>query len=121
MALEFGVHTHAENPRDERDLAYCGRVFAILAEEYPGHPWMVGASTDPTVGVIHIRLRYSVLQREQGYGCLLYMSSMSDPDFNDRVKRYGGELLERYGLKRGPATAESVSLAVQHGLDISDT
>jgi hypothetical protein len=104
---------------DLADIEACHRVGEILSIQYPGHPWQVGVKHD--AGTIHIELPYLTRLRTRfPYGFLLHLSSLRNHDTaRKKVIWAGGELLERYGLPRGAATADTPALAMQNGLDRS--
>ena len=101
-----------------RDLEVAAAMFHVLERHYPGHQW--ATSADHRTGMAHVKLLY--LDREginARYGFQLYLTQLNSDPRLQCVVRAGGELLERYGLKRGAATAETKILARQHGLDIT--
>lgn len=68
-----------------------------LMQCYPGYPWMVNA--DIVGGLVTIQLDFS-----GRWGCTLYWKTVEhDRAEMKEVMRAGGELLERFRLKRGVA------------------
>jgi hypothetical protein len=66
----------------------------LLCREYPGYAWMVGINQ----ALVDIRL-VSVVG---SFGYTLHLTKFySASERDDAVKRAGGELLERYRLRRG--------------------
>ena len=101
----------------EQDL--CIAVGEDLTRHYPGHPWLVGA--DLLAGSIVIDLGYEKPAAVRNMAYLLHPQTLMSPGGSQRVMQAGGELLERFGLPRGPGTWDAAARAVEHGLDADDT
>lgn len=112
VTIELGGHSS----HDLADVSLCKHVYECLTINYPGHDWLVGA--DSFAGIVTIDLPYTKPYHLRNYGYVLHMSSADAPDARTRVRRAGGELLERFGLPRAGATEESKARALQNGLDI---
>ncbi|MGH8472861.1 MAG: hypothetical protein ACREVJ_10505 [Gammaproteobacteria bacterium] len=83
------------------DLGLAKRVAESLHRHYPGHLWGVRAdAAGGMVTVLNMRLS----------GRWGFMLKMRDLAYEDEIEREareaGGELLERYGLSRGPFRAD---------------
>lgn len=99
-----------------RDLEIAAAMHQKLVEHYPGHQW--ATSADHATGMAHVKLLYLDTEGINGrYGFQLHLAKLSSDPGMKSVVRAGGELLERYRLKRGAASAETKLLAREHGLD----
>ena len=100
------------------DVEVAAAMHHVLERHYPGHQW--ATSADHRTGMAHVKLLYLDAKGINGrYGFQLHLTQLNSDPRLQCVVRAGGELLERYRLKRGPATADSKALARQHGLDIT--
>lgn len=77
---------------DQNTAAIVGET---LHRHYPGHLWTVWA--DSLAGVVVIR--HAGLSSKKGY-VIKMIDMVSDPSMSKVIKA-GGEILERYGVKRG--------------------
>ena len=100
------------------DQALCVRVGEDLARAYPGYQWMVGCNHE--AGTVVIDLLCDKPIGLANYGYLLHISSLMGAGGQAKVMRAGGELLERFGLRRGSAQSEWKDQAVQNGLDLGN-
>lgn len=104
---------------DLADIALCKWVYERLERDYPGHDWMIGANSES--GVVTIDLPYEKPPQYRNYGYLLHIRPLHGTATAKRRVRYaGGELLERFGLPRGPATDETRARVLQNELDVSN-
>jgi hypothetical protein len=87
-----------------------------LATVYPGYSWMVGC--DHEAGQVVIDLGVTKPAGYENYAYALNIATCTGAGGRQKVMRAGGELLERFGLKRGAATADFMALAKENGLDI---
>lgn len=114
MQIHTEIDSHTEH--DVADIALCKEIYRILDDHYSGHLWQVGANS--STGVVDIKLLYPDGRHRitnLGYG--LKIKSLDVPYLKKKVIRAGGELLERYGLPRGPATLHTIVDAITKGLD----
>lgn len=86
------------------DLNLAKAVTQVLMKQYPGHPWAVWASHEQ--GVVVIKLpnltdSTGLLALGRLFGMVLHIDKMSEGTFLQDVTRAGGELLERWGIRRG--------------------
>lgn len=113
VSTEIGGYS----PHDAADIALCKFVYERLERDYPGHDWLVGANSES--GVVTIDLPYTKPYHLRQYGYLLHLRALDGYDVaKHKIRHAGGELLERFGLPRGPATEESAARALHNGLDI---
>jgi hypothetical protein len=98
------------------DQAVCVKVGEMLAREYPGIDWMVGV--DHEAGTVAIDIMCDKPIGMEKYGYLLHLSSIMGPDGQRKVRNAGGELMERFGIRRDRPGAEWRVTAAEHGLDI---
>lgn len=102
------------------DAALAVAMYTKLEEHYPGHNWRTSA--DHKQGIASVHLQYlDRLGKNARYGVLIKIGRLnSDPDLRSVVKA-GGELLERFGLRRDTyrVDIETKLRAVEHGLDLS--
>lgn len=98
------------------DQRVCVLVGEFLTREYPGIEWMVGA--DHEAGTIQIDIMCAKPLGMERFGYLLHLSSIMGPDGQRKVRNAGGELLERFGIRRDRPSAEWRTQAAEHGLDV---
>lgn len=102
------------------DAALAVAVYTKLEQHYPGHNWRVTA--DHAAGTVAVHLQYfDKLRTNAMMGFRIKIARLnSDPDMRS-VVRAGGELLERFGLRRDAYRVdfETRWRAVEHGLDLS--
>jgi hypothetical protein len=84
----------ADDPFKEFDLWAAGEAMKVLEAEYPGHTWRVVHDSAQGVCLISI----PILMGVNRYMAVNLKTHALD---SHRVKLAGGEILERYGLKRG--------------------
>lgn len=96
------------------DEDVCLAVGEDLTKHYPGYPWMVGCNHE--AGTLQIDLMVDKPPHLRNYGYMLHISSVLGSDGQKKVMRAGGELLERYGLRRGWAHPDTEEIAREHGL-----
>jgi len=100
MALPSQIFLDANQyhngPRPQ-DLSLAKEITAKLQQHYPGHPWMVWASSDRTRGVAVIKNPLL----SQNFGVVKKLRNIKDDPQMRWVERAGAELLERYGIRRG--------------------
>lgn len=101
-----------ENAMADEDV--CIAVGEDLASAYPGYPWMVG--TSHKAGTVVIDLGVDKPPHLRNYAYQLYISTVLGAGGQARVRHAGGELLERFGLRRGVAHEDTNEIAVEHGL-----
>lgn len=110
------IITASEGDRAMADIDVCLAVSEDLNRHYPGHPWAVGC--DHNAGTVAIDIAMPKPPALKLFGYLLHISTCIGPGGQAAVMRAGGELLERYGIRRGRATNESRDVALEHGLDV---
>lgn len=98
------------------DEDLCVAIGEDLTAHYPGYPWFVGC--DHAAGSVHIDLLVDKPIGFERYGFLLYISTVLGAGGQKAVLRAGGELLERFGLRRGPASPDTAQIVREHGLII---
>lgn len=96
------------------DQAVCKLVGEFLTKAYPGIDWMVGA--DHEAGTVAIDIMCDKPIGMERYGYLLHLSSIMGPEGQRKVCNAGGELLERFGIRRDRPGAEWRTQAREHGL-----
>lgn len=80
---------------DPIDQQIAEQVAGVLIKHYPGHDWLV--QVDRRKGLIDIRN----LSLDGAMGCRIPMDGPSSSSELDQIAmRYGGEILERFNLKR---------------------
>ena len=99
------------------DIDVCRAVSEDLCQVYPGYPWAVGVTHQG--GTIAIDLAVEKPPAFRQFGYMLHLSSIMGPGGQAKVRAAGGELLERYGLRRGSAQADVQERAKENGLDVS--
>ena len=98
------------------DQDVCIAVGEDLSRAYPGYFWMVGVEH----GSVQIDLQIEKPIGLERYGYRLNLSTVLGPGGQKRVMRAGGELLERFGLRRGVAHEDTAEIAKEHGLIIDN-
>lgn len=101
------------------DMEVAAAMYHALDAEYPGHQWLTSASHE--TGMAHVKLLYlDKLGKNGVWGFNLHLNTLkSDPTLKS-VVRAGGELLERYGLRRDrPANDETRLRSLEHGLELT--
>jgi hypothetical protein len=96
------------------DQDVCIAVGEDLSKHYPNYLWMVGCNHE--AGTLHIDLQVPKPIGLQNYAYRLNISTVLGPGGQKAVMRAGGELLERFGLRRGMAVPETDAIAREHGL-----
>lgn len=114
---DYEAEFYGELAMSEEDL--CIAVGEDLARHYPGHPWCVGC--DLLAGYIVIDLGYTKPEAIRNMAYLLHPQTLMSPGAQHKVMQAGGELLERFGLPRGPAKSGSGERAFENGLIADDT
>jgi hypothetical protein len=88
---------------DPYDQAICEQAARCLVTHYPGYDWLVEA--DYRKGFIDIRN----VSLDGQMGCRIKMSGYASASELDKiVMRYGGEILERFGVVRGAKQVDAV-------------
>lgn len=115
--MESHVQIDGHTVHDLADIELCQDVGAILEQHYPGHFWMVGCNHE--AGTLHIELGYTEKTVKRfPYGYLLHIHNLQNHDTRKKkVVFAGGELLERYGLKRGRANRHAFADVKAKGID----
>lgn len=111
------AYLSGEGPTQMADQDLCIAVGEDLTRTYPGYAWMVGCNHES--GTLHINVDVPKPAGLEGYGYLLHISSVIGPGGQKRVHMAGGEMLERFRLRRGVAHADTDELALAHGLDLT--
>ena len=111
--MEAYVQGEGENAMADCDL--CQAIGEDLMQTYPGYPWAVGVQA----GSVCIDLAVDKPHGLERYAYRLNVSTVLGPGGQKRVREAGGELLERFGLRRGVAHPDFEWIAAEHGLDIS--
>lgn len=104
--------THPENAMADQDV--CIAVGEDLTRAFPGYPWMVGV--DHEAGMVKIDLMVHKPPHLRNYAMQLYLTTVLGAGGQKRVMQAGGELLERFGLRRGAAHEDTADIAAEHGL-----
>lgn len=118
MAEDFHFEHTTGTPRmADEDL--CKAVLEDIARHYPGHPWMVTA--DVQAGSVAIDLGYEKPLHLRGFAHLLFAGTLMGPGGQKAVMRAAGELLERFGVARGPGASDTAKAAAENGLIANDT
>ncbi len=112
------LHTAGDGEMQMADIDVCRAVFEDLSQTYPGYGWSVGCNHD--AGVIAIDLVVDKPVHLRNYGYQLYLSTVLGANGQKRVRQAGGELLERFGLRRSWAHPDTLDIAREHGLIIDD-
>ena len=98
--IEFGNELRPENHIKEMDWAK--RIADVLERHYPGYLWAV--HVDLYGGMATIQS----LRLSGEWGCYLKMSSIVNDPFLAKVKKFGGEILERHRVSRSAANADQI-------------
>ena len=98
------------------DQDVCMAVSEDLCATYPGYPWLVGCDHD--AGTVAIDLAVEKPPAFRNFGYMLHLSSIMGPGGQQKVRTAGGELLERYNLRRDRAPEDIYARAKDNGLDV---
>lgn len=112
------IDVQSEGPTAMADEDACRAVGEDLQQAYPGYPWMVGC--DHTAGRLVIDIALKKPFGLENYAYALHLATVFGPGGQARVRRAGGELLERFGLRRGHAAPDHRQEAASNGLDIHE-
>lgn len=116
--MEPVVTGSGETQMADQDL--CIAVGEDLERMFPGYPWMVGCDHQKTAGRVVIDLGVEKPPHLRNYAYALNITSVLGPGGQQKVMRGAGELLERFGLRRGTAHADTHEIAREHGLIIDN-
>jgi hypothetical protein len=111
--MEAYSQGQGENAMADQDL--CQAIGEDLTRAYPGYIWAVGC--DHNAGTVCIDLAVTKPLGLENWAYMLFISTVIGPGGQKRVMRAGGELLERYGLRRTFAHVDTSEIAREHGLD----
>lgn len=104
--------------QQQAEEALCHMALVVLNRAYPGYDFL--ASTNFTAGVMNLDIVCEKPLGLQGHGFLLHLSSIMGADGERKILNAGGEMLERFGLRRDRADAEWRTQARENGLDIGN-
>lgn len=84
----------------------------ILLDKYPGYPWAVFVDSRPSVGMAYVE---NWMVAPKGYGIRIKLAEVTSPEtLKRKLVEYGGEMLERFDMRRGKANeADLVNRAAQ--------
>ena len=85
------------------DMAIAKQVGEALMKAYPNHPWIVGVQGGGLI-VRHMAIANAVTFAlgKEGFSSLLPRNKLGTPtEITKTAVRFGGELLEAFGMKRG--------------------
>lgn len=116
MDALLGQSGDTEFAMQDQDL--CIAIGEDLTQFFPGYLWMVGV--DHKAGSVVIDLQAPKPPHLQNYAYRLNITSVFGPGGQKKVRNAGGELLERFGLRRTWAHPDTDEIAREHGLDISN-
>ena len=91
-----------EDERSDRDLAI--HIGEVLGRHYPNHPFIIGFQGRGLV-IRHLAIASEVARviGREGFGSLLPREKLGTPkEIAHSAVTYAGELLEAFGLPRGP-------------------
>jgi len=93
-----------EIEHDAQDIGTAKEIADTLHMHYPGHLWAV--TVDSRQGIIIVK----DLSLSGNMGFMLHTKTIySASQLAHRAMQAGGELLERYRVKRGPVNVEQLS------------
>jgi len=87
------------------DITFASEISRILSREYPGHKFYVHVNSAPTVGMVIIQ--HWMLSEQCGY-YLKLTDLYSHNDVRRAAIKAGGEILERFFVKRGKADMDQL-------------
>lgn len=95
-------HLAAENQINANDMVQAKHIGDVLARHYPGHAWMVHVDGKQGIAIV----RNQMLNGQWGY--VIRLTDIISASDLDRVAMLaGGEILERFKLRRGAFDGES--------------
>jgi len=103
MTRDLGVMEFGD--ADEfSDMALALRIGELLQRTYPNHPWIIGFQGRGLV-IRHLAIASEVARviGREGFSTLLPREKLGTPkELAHSVVMFAGELLEAFGLPRGP-------------------
>ena len=102
------------DPEELTQLELAQKVGHALNQAYPNHPWVIGFQGGGIV-VRHLGIAGAVAQElgREGFSSLLPKHKLGTPDeIRASAVKFGGELLECFGLKRGAWHGEPPTVPV---------
>jgi hypothetical protein len=89
----------ADNSKEDADRALLEKIVMVIERYYPGWPWEI--TCDSRTGIAQIALQ--PIMGVQKY--VIHLPYLNADPRMDIVKKFAGEILERFGLPRGPFNA----------------
>ena len=102
VALGEGEN-HEFDAKELSDVRVAQQVGDALCKHYPNHPWIVGIQGGGLV-LRHLSIAAEVYRMigKEGFASLLPRNKLGTADeISKTAVRFGGELLEAFGLRRG--------------------
>lgn len=109
---------HGSGAMRAADEALCIVIGQDLTAAYPGYAWDVGV--DHEAGVLNIRLSVPVVGGMAQPGFLMHVATAIGSNGQKKIRAAGGEILERWRLRRDRASRDWLDEAHQNGLDRSN-
>lgn len=97
------IVTEAGDPDEQSDMAIAKQVGDALQRHYPDHPWVISVQGRAII-VRHLAIAAEVAAKihREGFGSVLPKDKLGTPkEIAKSAVRFGGELLEAFGLPRG--------------------
>lgn len=108
--MEIKIESVGHGDSMVKDLAFGKKILDVLEQYYAMHPWFVECNDQ--AGTASIQLMYTGKDgklRIWKYGYLFHLKNLDGvPDFNLKIMRAGGEILERYNMQRRQATVNDI-------------
>lgn len=115
--IQMEADVESYGPRAMADQDVCVAIGEDLTQHYPGYIWNVGCNHE--AGVAYIMLVIPSGPDNQSKGFLIHLDTVLGPGGQKRCRWAAGEILERWGLPRDRAPADTVQRANENGLDQS--
>lgn len=85
------------------DMAVSKRILEVLNKHYPGYPWGVKVQKG------RANIKNMATSGEEGYAINFDTKDYSASNLDAAIVRAGGEVLERFGLRRAWADPQQIS------------
>lgn len=120
--MEQIIHIEQGDPDEASDLAQALEIGRILERHYPNHPWVISFQSRALV-IRHLPIANAValVTGKEGFGSVLPPGLVTPKNLTHEVVRFGGALLEAFGLPRGawdgrdPIVPEALARAAREG------
>jgi len=112
------ITTESYGDKAAAEEALCHMALVVLNRHFPGYDFL--ASCNLQAGVLNLDVICEKPLKYRAHGFLLHLSSIMNTHGEKALRNAGGEMLERFGLRRDRADAEWRTQARENGLDVGN-